>query len=498
MVPLRGAGVDLDIVADVGPVIAAPIRTVADVDALKPLEPQCVQPVSDAVSLLVRELGDVPLIGFAGAPFTLASYLVEGGPSRHHARTKAMMLAEPACWHALMEKLTDLTIGFLRVQLDAGVDAIQVFDSWAGVLSLADYRRYVLPHSSRVFATLADRAVPMTHFGVGTAELLGAMSEALKPGSDGRRRGLANLAGRCRHPRRTRHGAAGQPRSGGAAGRLAGGGAGRARGGRRRSTGHRRRRGRAHFQPWARGAAGNRSRYSHRPGGAGSLVMTSGARSYCVVGGGISGLTAAYRLRAAAGGDASITLFDPGERLGGVLRTELVAGRPMDVGAEAFVVRRPEMPALLDELGLANRQVGTTGARPLIYSKDRLHPLPPATLNGIPSSAASVAGLVDEATVTLIDAEPARPLSWQPGGDPVVADLVADRFGEQAVARSVDPMLSGVYAGSAATIGLRAGAPSVAAALDRGATSLTDAVRQGLPPAPRARCSARSTAATRC
>jgi len=178
VVPLRGAGVDVDIVADVGPVIAAPVRTVADVDALRPLDPQGVQPVSDAVSLLVRELGEVPLIGFAGAPFTLASYLVEGGPSRNHARTKAMMLAEPACWHALMEKLTDLTIGFLRVQLDAGVDAIQVFDSWAGVLSLADYRRYVLPHSSRVFATLADRGVPMTHFGVGTAELLGAMSTA--------------------------------------------------------------------------------------------------------------------------------------------------------------------------------------------------------------------------------------------------------------------------------------------------------------------------------
>jgi uroporphyrinogen decarboxylase len=182
VVPLRGAGVDLDIVADVGPVIAAPVRTAADIDALKPLDPQRVQPVSDAVALLMGALGDVPLIGFAGAPFTLASYLVEGGPSRHHARTKAMMLAEPACWHALMEKLTDLTVDFLRVQLDAGVDAIQVFDSWAGALSLADYRRYVLPHSERVFGTLAASGVPMTHFGVGTAELLGAMSVALKAG----------------------------------------------------------------------------------------------------------------------------------------------------------------------------------------------------------------------------------------------------------------------------------------------------------------------------
>jgi len=178
VVPLRGAGVDVDIVADVGPVIATPIRTGADIDALKPLENQRVQPVSDAVSLLVRALGDVPLIGFAGAPFTLASYLIEGGPSRHHARTKAMMLAEPTGWHALMEKLTDLTIDFLSLQLDAGVDAIQMFDSWAGTLSLPDYRRYVLPYSARVFGTLADRGVAMTHFGVGTAELLGAMSAA--------------------------------------------------------------------------------------------------------------------------------------------------------------------------------------------------------------------------------------------------------------------------------------------------------------------------------
>lgn len=208
-----------------------------------------------------------------------------------------------------------------------------------------------------------------------------------------------------------------------------------------------------------------------------------GIRSYCVVGGGISGLTAAYRLRRFAGEDASITLFEPGERLGGILRTEQIAGRSMDLGAEAFVRRRPEMPALLAELGLSDRQLTTTGARPLIYSEHELHPLPSATVVGIPSSSASLSGLVDEATLARIDAEPSRPLDWQPGSDPAVAQLVGDRFGEQAVARSVDPLLSGVYAGSAATIGLRAAAPSVAAALDRGATSLTDAVRQGLPPA---------------
>ncbi|HZA09106.1 uroporphyrinogen decarboxylase [Mycobacterium sp.] len=178
VVPLRAAGIELDIVPDVGPVIEHPVRSLADVAALKQLEPEQVSGVGEAVGLLVDELGDVALIGFAGAPFTLASYLVEGGPSRHHEHTKAMMLGEPATWHALMTALTDITIAFLRVQIDAGVDAIQVFDSWAGTLSLADYRQYVLPHSARVFTTLAGAGLPMTHFGIGTAELLGAMSAA--------------------------------------------------------------------------------------------------------------------------------------------------------------------------------------------------------------------------------------------------------------------------------------------------------------------------------
>ncbi|ODQ94875.1 uroporphyrinogen decarboxylase [Mycolicibacterium holsaticum] len=182
VVPLRAAGVALDIVPDVGPVIDHPIRTIADVKAMKPLEPQQITAVTDAIGLLVQELGDVALIGFAGAPFTLASYLIEGGPSRQHEHTKAMMFGETDTWHALMTELTDLTIAFLQAQVDAGVDAIQVFDSWAGTLSLADYRSYVLPHSTRVFATLAGAGVPMTHFGVGTAELLGAMSEAAAHG----------------------------------------------------------------------------------------------------------------------------------------------------------------------------------------------------------------------------------------------------------------------------------------------------------------------------
>ncbi|KAA1249661.1 protoporphyrinogen oxidase [Mycobacterium simiae] len=206
-------------------------------------------------------------------------------------------------------------------------------------------------------------------------------------------------------------------------------------------------------------------------------------RSYCVVGGGISGLTAAYRIRAAAGDDATITVLDPADRLGGILRTERVGGQPMDLGAEAFVQRRPEIPALLAELGLSSRQRSTTGVRPVIYSQHELRPLPTGTVMGIPSSATSLIGLVDAATIAMIEAESGRPLRWQPGSDPTVAELVADRFGVQTVVRSVDPLLCGVYAGSAATIGLRAAAPSVAEALDCGATSLTAAVRQVLLPA---------------
>jgi protoporphyrinogen/coproporphyrinogen III oxidase len=206
--------------------------------------------------------------------------------------------------------------------------------------------------------------------------------------------------------------------------------------------------------------------------------------SYCVVGGGISGLVAAYRLRVAAGPDALITLFDPADRLGGVLRTERIGGLSMDVGAEAFVARRPEVPALLAELGLGGKQIGTTGARPLIYSQARLHALPTGTLQGIPAHAEALAGLVDDATLAWIRDEPGRPFSWRAGADPAVAELVGDRFGDQVVARSVDPLLAGVYAGSSAGIGVRSALPPLAAALDRGARSLTEAVRDALGAAP--------------
>jgi uroporphyrinogen decarboxylase len=178
VVPLVATGLEIDIVAGVGPVVAHPIRETADLDALRELTAEDVGFVTEAVRSLVAELGGTPLIGFAGAPFTLASYLIEGGPSRDHARTKAMMHGQPELWHALLGPLAVIAREFLRVQIAAGASAVQLFDSWAGALSRADYQQYVLPHSRAVLEPLADAGVPRIHFGVGTGELLADLRAA--------------------------------------------------------------------------------------------------------------------------------------------------------------------------------------------------------------------------------------------------------------------------------------------------------------------------------
>lgn len=178
VVPLKAIGVDLDIVPGTGPVVADPIRTAGQLDQLRDLEPDDVASITAAASALAHELGSTPLIGFAGAPFTLASYLVEGGPSKDHRRTKAMMYGEPELWNELLGRIARIAGQFLRLQVEAGASAVQLFDSWAGTLSLADYQRYVQPHSAAVLDAVADLGVPRIHFGVGTGELLGAMTEA--------------------------------------------------------------------------------------------------------------------------------------------------------------------------------------------------------------------------------------------------------------------------------------------------------------------------------
>ena len=185
VVPLQAAGIGVDIKAGVGPVIDTPVRTRADVEALPTLEPEAIADIAQSVRLvragLAKDHPQAALIGFAGAPFTLASYLIEGGPSKNHEKTKAMMAGDPELFSALLAKLAQMSATFLRVQVEAGAQAFQLFDSWAGYLSAADYSEHVLPHSRAVFAALADTGVPSFHFGVQTGELLAPMSTA---GSD--------------------------------------------------------------------------------------------------------------------------------------------------------------------------------------------------------------------------------------------------------------------------------------------------------------------------
>lgn len=177
VVPLKAAGVEVEIVPGRGPVMAEAVRTRSDVDKL-PLLDHEVSEVVDGIRIILDELSDTQaLIGFVGAPFTLASYLIEGGPSKNHEKTKAMMHAEPETWHALMRRLVPTIVAFLRTQVEAGIDAMQLFDSWAGFLTERDYREFVLPYSTEILESIAGE-IPRIHFGVTTGELLGAMSEA--------------------------------------------------------------------------------------------------------------------------------------------------------------------------------------------------------------------------------------------------------------------------------------------------------------------------------
>jgi uroporphyrinogen decarboxylase len=178
VVPLAAIGVGVEIVPGRGPVIDPPFRTPEDLSRLRPLEPDVdLAHVLETVRILTREL-DVPLIGFAGAPFTLASYLIEGGPSRTFGRTKALMYGEPELWHQILDRLADIALATLKAEVEAGASAVQLFDSWVGVLSAADYASFVLAASRKVLEGVADLGVPRIHFGVGTGELLGLMSEA--------------------------------------------------------------------------------------------------------------------------------------------------------------------------------------------------------------------------------------------------------------------------------------------------------------------------------
>ncbi len=180
LIPFTPLGLDFDFVKGEGPSISNPIRNAADVDRLKRFEPRAaLAPVLETIRLVRRELADrVPLIGFGGAPFTLAAYAIEGGPSTNYARTKAFMYAQPGAWHRLCEHFAVVISDYLTAQVEAGVQALQVFDSWAGALGRRDYREFALPHSARIFSALRRTGVPVVHFGVGTSAILRDITEA--------------------------------------------------------------------------------------------------------------------------------------------------------------------------------------------------------------------------------------------------------------------------------------------------------------------------------
>jgi uroporphyrinogen decarboxylase len=180
MLPLEGMGVSLEIQPEIGPIIHNPIRTMPDVEALRIIDAEESTPfVMEAIRLVRRELeGKQAVIGFSGAPFTLACYLIEGRPSRDYALAKSLMYGQPEIWHALMNKLTEVVSRYMLAQISAGVDVVQLFDSWVGALGPSVYRRYVQPYSQRIFEAIKQTGTPSIHFGTGTASLLELMTEA--------------------------------------------------------------------------------------------------------------------------------------------------------------------------------------------------------------------------------------------------------------------------------------------------------------------------------
>ena len=179
LLPFTPMGLEFDFIKGEGPSIEHPIRSAADVDRLRIFEPrQALAHVLETIRLLRRELtGRLPLIGFGGAPFTLAAYAIEGGPSTNYARTKAFMYSQPRAWHQLCGAFATVMIDFLKAQVEAGVQALQIFDSWAGALGRLDYREFAMPHSARIFEELRGVGVPIIHFGVGTTAILRDLAE---------------------------------------------------------------------------------------------------------------------------------------------------------------------------------------------------------------------------------------------------------------------------------------------------------------------------------
>ncbi len=384
VVPVRQAGVPIDIRPGVGPVLDTPVRTVDDVAALPTPDPDLAA-VAEGVRTAVAGLGDTPLLGFAGAPFTLACYLVEGGPSKDHLRTRTLMHADPATWRALMTWAADVTGAFLRAQVAAGAAAVQLFDSWAGVLSAADYRAHVAPWSRRA---LAGVGVPAVHFAAQGGELLAELRDVLVDAAGagaarhrGGRRRPPGPAGRGVPAARRADAGAGQHRPGDARGALAGAGRARAR---RAAPGPRGAGPRG--EPGPRRPADRRPRGADRDRPAGPRRGRAGVSPrVVVVGGGIAGLTTALDLARAG---ASVTVLEASARVGGCVAPVTPDGLPdgvaLDGGAESFATRTTAVADLLADVGLAADVVAPERLGAWVLHAGGPLPLPAAGLLGVP------------------------------------------------------------------------------------------------------------------
>ena len=452
MVPLQAAGVDLEIVSGQGPIIDEPVRRLADLDQIRPLEPDALWFVTEAVERLVAELGPTPLIGFAGAPFTLASYLVEGGPSKDYARTKALMISEPELWDGLCSRLAELSATFLRTQVAAGASAVQLFDSWAGSLSAADYARVrpaVLGPGAR--APWPTPACP------GSTSAW-APSELLRPDGRGRRRGgrrgLAAAAGRGQPADRAGVRGAGQPRPGAAVRPVAGAG----RAGPRRWCGP---------APRPR-ATSSTSATAYRPRP--TPTCWPGSSTWCTPRVPSCGPRRGSGSRPACDDDRRRRRRrdhrpggGPGAARGGPRGRRAGAGPPLGRQARAARAGRRHgwtagrsrcSPAGRRRVGLGRGRSGSASAGPpdrgpaALLVGGALHPMPPSLL-GVPTDVDGAARAAEPGRAT--GAPSASPTGPAPALEPdaAIGAVVDDRFGPEVTDRLLEPLLGGVYAGHA-------------------------------------------------
>src|SRR5699024_5324167 len=370
--------------------------------------------------------------------------LIEGGPSKNHEITKALMHSDPETWHALMKRLVPTIINFLDVQIEAGIDAMQLFDSWAGYLNRDDYREYVLPYSTEILEHVAG-VVPRIHFGVGTGELLPAMAEA---GSEVRGVDYRVRMDEAAERIHAAHGA--HALQGNLDPALLFAGDDAVRGAVRsirdqvataQSAGH----ATGHIRNVGLGVLP--AAHAQAVTLAVGIIHEEGYMSIAIVGAGLAGLATVYELRGGdLGADAHIDVFEASDRIGGKLFTVPFNDGPVDLGAEAFLARREDALEFFTELGLADSLVEPSGKSSLVYSQSNLQDLPRGGVMGIPSTSAPVAHLVSEETVRRIDAEnDAEAIDWTVGEDRSIGQLVRERYGDEVVDRIVSSLLGGVY-----------------------------------------------------